>query len=783
VRLGRIELPAFGCLRGFEAELRPGLNVFLGPNEAGKSTLQQAVLALLYGFYDQDRARPDETARHERFRPWSGDDFSGILEYELSDGRCLQVRRDFTTADVPTQLIDLTTGVDIASELGQGRHGNIPLGRRHLGMSRAVFQSCAFISQGEIFEVSRGASPREIGDAIAALADSARRDVSAANAIQRLSGLIGKIGSDRARTAELPRARDHLSTAQEELRELDEARRAMSETAAEVDRLQHRLTEFEDEIARTEILLARAQAGDLECRLHDLSEADRALSEAQARREEMKPYSSVPSHLRDEVQSLAGRRHTATANLQRLRAELTDAQAPLDEDARLQYAALRAEVGSLSPEQLQTLQRAAYAPPAPVRGLPATLLAGVRAVARTVAGMVRRLIRLILSKQAAPAEEPASEPSPTMTAPEAALVLEKHRRFLTLRPTFDTLARLESDDARANTDLTAIDRQLQGILGDAASAHGDIQASIAAFLQACDRRREYESALAAEEDAARRRRALLRDRSPAELGRQRQQLSDSLERLLAGRPDLEGIETDSALEEIDSRLDALRDQREQAKVREAQLKGQMGQAYAQHRSHSEIEEEVERWQREVSRLERARAAAQTAKETIEEAVSEVYRDFAPRVNEFLSEGVDFVTEGRYDRAFVDPSTLQISLEVPEIRRVISDPPVSHGTRTLIYVLMRIGLAQHMSAIGEPVPLVLDDPFVDIDSRRLPRLLDFLGRLSQERDVQILLFSKDDDILHSFQDDDFDVQPCIRQLPPLDEPQSTVAPTILNRHVL
>ena len=80
MRLSRIELPAFGCLRDFQAQLAPGLNLFHGLNEAGKSTLQQAVLALLYGFYDQDRARPDETARHDRFRPWAGGDYHGLLE-------------------------------------------------------------------------------------------------------------------------------------------------------------------------------------------------------------------------------------------------------------------------------------------------------------------------------------------------------------------------------------------------------------------------------------------------------------------------------------------------------------------------------------------------------------------------------------------------------------------------------------------------------------------------------------------------------------------------------
>jgi uncharacterized protein YhaN len=110
--------------------------------------------------------------------------------------------------------------------------------------------------------------------------------------------------------------------------------------------------------------------------------------------------------------------------------------------------------------------------------------------------------------------------------------------------------------------------------------------------------------------------------------------------------------------------------------------------------------------------------------------------------------MEAATDGRYRRAHVDPATLRVSLLVPETDRVMTDPPVSHGTRTLLYVLMRIGLAQHMSAIGEPVPLVLDDPFVDVDSRRLERILDFLLTLSER--MQILIFTKDREILRWFE---------------------------------
>jgi uncharacterized protein YhaN len=178
------------------------------------------------------------------------------------------------------------------------------------------------------------------------------------------------------------------------------------------------------------------------------------------------------------------------------------------------------------------------------------------------------------------------------------------------------------------------------------------------------------------------------------------------------------------------------------------LDQEVSSALERFRPQAEIEEDVAYLSREVARLERARAAVSLARSAIGEAMTSVYRDFAPAVNAFLSDGIEFATGGRYERAHVDPSTLKISLLVPQTGLVVTDPPVSHGTRTLMYVLMRIGLAQHMSAIGEPVPLVLDDPFVDLDSARLERTLEFLLGISER--MQILLFTKDRSVVDWFE---------------------------------
>lgn len=745
MRFRSIVLPGFGCLQGFRCQLAPGLNLFYGLNEAGKSTLQQAVLALLYGFYDSNRALAVETERHERFRPWNGGEFRGILEYELADGRRFEVRRDFSTADIPTQLIDLATGRDIAPELGLGRHGNVPFARRHLGMGRAVFESCAFISQGEVFRASRGAEPREVGDAIAALADSAGRDVSASAALQRLDDFIrSDIGSDRARTTALPRTRERLQAVQRELEALETARRTLAEKSAEADRLQGELARLEGEAARTEVLLLRAQMGELAARLERVREAEAAQAEAEARQRQLQGYASVPHHLRDEVVALRARRQDAAAELQRLEGERDSLSSQLSEGDRLEFQALREEVGHLTAEEVAALERLAYEPA--LRRLLSLLIALARAAGRALLALGRALVRAVLRRPAPPPEE--ASPRPPLTPGAAARILEKHRRFLLLRPLFDSLQRVEGELQRASAELSAMEGQLRGILGLAPGGEGeDLAGAIDRFLEDCRRRQEYEEAQAEAREAAERRRALLQGRAPQELERHRQQLQARLEPLLAQHPHLAGAEPGEPAEELAAALEGLRRRREELKVRHAELRAEIEATFDQHRPRSEIEEEMEHLRREVRRLERSRAAAELARDTIEEAMRSVHRNFAPAVNGFLSRGLEQVTAGRYRHAFVDPATLEVSLEIPETGQVTSRPGISHGTLSLAYILMRIGLAQYMSSIGEPVPLVLDDPFVDIDSVRLPRLLRFLADLTER--VQVLLFSKDEEILRWF----------------------------------
>lgn len=738
MRLRRIDLPAFGCLSDFAAELSPGLNLFVGENEAGKSTLQAAICALLYGFFENERALKTENERYERFRPWAGGAYRGALEYELSSGDRYEARRDFAD-DVATQLIDTATGLDIAPEFGRGRHGNVPFARRQFGMSRGVFQSCAFISQGEIFDVTQAASPSQIGDAVAALADSAGRDVSAARAIKSLKSVESRIGSDSARTAELPRARQNLERAQAELAAGEAARAQAAQTARELEEHRTLVRQLQEKRASTEALALRTQITALRSRLDAAAtaadEAERAESEAEA----LSAYAAFPASLRDEMLALKGRRSGLLGQVERLRSDRDEAAAAISEGERLEYEALREGAGAFTDEQVSALETAAFEPA--TRGIIAAIGGALRAIGR----WIMRLGRRVLHKD----ESPAAEATPTVSAGEARILLDRHRRYLSLRPRAESMARLTAEVAGQEAALETTEGQLRNLMAAAGITDCSTEESLRAFEAAARDHARRQSALSEAAEARRSRDVVLAGRTIEETETRLTDCERALGDLLTRRPDLAVLETDRSLEQLAKERDRLRDELQEAQLEERSLEEKVNIVMERHRPAAELEEETSRWQREVERLEKARAAVALARSRIELAMVQVYRDFAPAVNTFLSEGIEYVTEGRYSRAHVDPASLRVSLLVPETGQVITDPPVSHGTRTMVYVLMRVGLAQHMSAIGEPVPLVLDDPFVDLDSRRLPRMMRFLLELSGR--MQVLFFTKEASIARWFEE--------------------------------
>lgn len=212
---------------------------------------------------------------------------------------------------------------------------------------------------------------------------------------------------------------------------------------------------------------------------------------------------------------------------------------------------------------------------------------------------------------------------------------------------------------------------------------------------------------------------------------------------MANHRQLEGAEADEPTQELEERRDRLDACREEAAREVARLRAQLEERLDTHRAPAEIEEALDAHQQEVTSLESFRNSLNIARDALREATEEHRRDFGPRLSTMVADQIATITDGRYKAVYIAPDNLNIRVKVPETGDLRTVEALSYGTQDLCYLLLRIAIAQLMSQTHETIPLIMDDPLVNLDHQRLNRMLSALLTLSTE--TQIILLTKSEEI--------------------------------------
>ncbi len=89
MKILEVRLSGFGKFADLILEFPENLKIVVGPNEAGKSTVVDAILGVLFGF------RKGQKALRERYQPWRGQGYSASLVIGGDHGERYLVGRDF----------------------------------------------------------------------------------------------------------------------------------------------------------------------------------------------------------------------------------------------------------------------------------------------------------------------------------------------------------------------------------------------------------------------------------------------------------------------------------------------------------------------------------------------------------------------------------------------------------------------------------------------------------------------------------------------------------------
>lgn len=770
----RIEIGGFGRLRNLSIELQDGLNVVTGLNEAGKSTLHQAIATGLFGCFSSTDRRKEQDAerRRDRFAPWDGTPYRLSIVTRSAGGVALRIDWDLSGR---TSFVarDALTGEDRTSAI-RGVGDGVLRTDTH-GISRAVFERSLVVRQGELAAIAdeEGAVASALESALA----SSERNASASRAVEILAAQRDAIGTARSSKRPLPLARAEAHHAAEELRDAELAREQIEGAA-----LAAREAAVRAEVAERRLSSSRASASarrlaEIEEWVGRVSDLEGGLGELERKRAALADATPIEPSAIVELESARDARGSAADRAERAR-RAADVAEPALAHAEARLREIDATVAMHEPysggpdgaslRELETVVARLLARPAspsvttrrPAVALAATALSlGAAIAAALTVGLVAAAALLVLavisgavgmhwlmldrdrSRQAQHVtdEDDGRRRQLLEGAGLDALVLGAEDRFrheANCRATFEdasrqaTALRVEVQGlARERTES----RRLDGELVEAERRVRD------AYLRMGVDPSDERAAAAAIE--TRRERAGLRH----SLDGEHAQLAAQHAGLLAGR-DARALRTEalelratgvlpeagaSARGDDATIADVARD----ARVHAAALEAQFQTLAAGLADTSVLAEQLASAQDRAARLERAHEVLSIAADALAEAAAATYRDVAPHLNLALSSALDRATDGRYREVRVAPD-LSVVVHGPERAAPVPLDDLSFGTRELVHLVQRLELARLLGG-DDPPPILLDDVLGHSDAQRRVALAALIAEASTRQQVIVL----------------------------------------------
>jgi hypothetical protein len=780
VKLRALRIDGFGKLADRTFAFGPGLNVVVGPNEAGKSTLAAALVASLYGL---------QRGEKERWRPWTGSTFGTTLTYETADGARWEVRREFDRDAKGLRVYD-ADGNDAAARVGKGR--SLVPGESHLQISYDVFVQTACVRQRI---VALDGAAGEVSAALARALGGGPKEDAAIGALARLDDAVRRhVGTQRAtKNAPLKKLREDEDR---QRRAADDARAALDALAtlreriaalrAERDRAAALATELE---RRTRAL----RAGHLRDRLAALRAYHDDVAALQANRS---AYDDVARFPAERVGELDDAYHSWRSTESVAEAAAHDAATEaLSDGERRELAERRADAGSLDDDAFSALRgtaaqadaararaTAANAAATAARGeeddnraltlaLPASTAVALLATAASAVGggaFAQRWLFVALAAVVAVVLAVATV--------ARARVRSAHRREANAKQRVADAA-LADERLAAGTVASVLDRLGVASIGELVrrrerwAALSAREAEAAKCANRARRARDAADAEGTRFDALAlalvpdllgtrgARRAAARTRAARR--RERDGIDNGLAMLTLRRNRIMGAEDDFALQaEYDAllaagvepagaddtaSLPALERERAEldARARDAErgfasLEGELRGAEDAIPDVAALDEALAATRAEIARLEAFGRAVELARATVEKRKDEAHRGFARRLEEYSADVLGTITAGRYGEIRLDPATLAIRVRVPETGAIEDLALLSAGTRDQVALVVRFATARMFAEGLETPPLILDDPFAYWDTARIERCLPVLARGAA--DAQTVLFT-------------------------------------------
>jgi DNA repair exonuclease SbcCD ATPase subunit len=691
MKIAQIRLRRFKKFADWSADFAPGLTVVRGPNEAGKTTLMDAVFEGLF----REPGRGDATMR---LRPW-GEQRLGEITIELAaKGSRYILRKDLEAGTILLQ-----------SEDGRERFESARDVQRRLlewmGLaSEAAFRSTAFVGQADIARIAgdrrtlsthlsrvlSGAGVETVQQALQWLSDHRAKAVAASPG--------GKSLQDRIHD---------LRTHQASVRERDE--RAYRHRL-ELRDVARRLEEIEAEAhEKTELVRVYRWASDLQRREQALVEEEAATREHMARAEALL---ARLARLDEDLEDFSTQQEALIADLFHARRQY------LQLESSLAAAAQQTEREERTLELLATRHSNTQR-----LGGPRWILTGSGAIGVIGGGLIVALTFHILGWALLAAGAVTT------------VVGMRYRGRITEAGTDYRAQEQRVLDLRRRTEAMA--RQLseaQEVVAARLRAVGspsleDVERRFSAYMDLLREREEVRAAL-----------RQIRGADPKAALEAR--LSEIVSELTAVRATLETVPKAArkamggGTEGMEQRAKTLTAELHDLREKRARLEGVLEELRDQGDEAARLEEEIGTLELKAARDRQMTEVIDLTSRLLEEARAQSLYPAREVLERRAGEYLAAATGGAYSRVAVDERTFRPQVWVPAADAWKDASELSHATSDQLYLCLRLALLAAITGDRRP-PLLLDEPFAHLDDGRRRAMVGLLARAAKDRQVILL----------------------------------------------
>lgn len=191
MRINNFKINGFGKLQNKDIELQNGINVILGENESGKSSMLKFISSMFYGASKNKNGK--DISDFDKYKPWKTEEFSGKINYTLDNGETFEVYREFKKKN---PIIYNSNKEDISKTFKIDKTKGIEFFEEQTGIDEETFYNTA-ISEQEGLRLSKS-SQASIIQKISNLVSSGDDSISFKKSMDKINKMQNEeVGTER----------------------------------------------------------------------------------------------------------------------------------------------------------------------------------------------------------------------------------------------------------------------------------------------------------------------------------------------------------------------------------------------------------------------------------------------------------------------------------------------------------------------------------------------------------------------------------------------------------